>query len=558
MSGLSQKEILSLPDAEVISRLGLSDYAQEHNLKTLVDVQMHMEYVGKAPQKAKKSILGMAQYMHPHPMHPYDVSKSKYQISAHHELIAEALQKVLDGEIKNLCLSVPPQFGKTTLAYMFLCKFLAESPWKDIIMAAYNQDFADAYGAEIRTHLESEQFKTMFPEFKLKPGFEAKDNMVTYRNGHLVFVGSNGSATGKPADGILVDDLFKSREDARSATIREQKWGFFVSCLDSRCHNDTWKVVIGTRWDEDDVIARLTDPKNPHYNERVAKQWTVINIPAIVDTPELSEKLGIPMGESLWKERFSKELLETKKALDEENFSALYMGRPTPPGGSFYKSELIYTYESINDLPKKANVYLSGDLAVSDNAKADKSCVGAWYLDHDGVLFLHPDLYWDRKKADESVQNIISMGKTHQAMEAFFEKGVIDRAVGPFLEAEMQEQGVYFPITTFASTKSKGARSISVRGLMRKGKVRFPGFAPWWSAAKEQLLKFTGSGEDLEDDFCDMLGLIGMALEEQINGSKAEETKQESNVIRLNFAWLTRDHKEKVRRKKIESMRQAL
>jgi hypothetical protein len=58
----------------------------------------------------------------------------------------------------------------------------------------------------------------------------------------------------------------------------------------------TWQVIIATRWSDDDLIARLTDPQNPYYNEEVAKKWTVINIPAEIDDAELARALGVEVG----------------------------------------------------------------------------------------------------------------------------------------------------------------------------------------------------------------------------------------------------------------------
>src|SRR5262249_35886570 len=246
----------------------------------------------------------------------------------------------------------------------------------------------------------------------------------------------------------------------------------------------TWQIIIATRWSDDDLIARLVDPKNPFYKEDVAKQWTVINVPAEIDDEEMARALGKKLGDALWPEGFPLQLLHTATAMDPVGYSALYMGRPTPPEGAFYKAYMLHTYKSAALFPKRARMYLTGDLALSPDRYADKSCVGVWGVDENDDLWLHPELYWDRKASDESVNTIIEYGCRHQIMDAWFEKGQLDKAIGPFLEKRMQEElaagkKAYFPITRLPVSGNKGMRALAIRGRMAQGRVHFPEFAPW-------------------------------------------------------------------------------
>src|SRR3546814_16955079 len=70
----------------------------------------------------------------------------------------------------------------------------------------------------------------------------------------------------------------------------------------SRMMSDTGSVIIiQTRWHEDDLVGRLTDPSNPCYNEDEAKLWKIINIPAVAEEDDV---LGRAPGAPLWPERF--------------------------------------------------------------------------------------------------------------------------------------------------------------------------------------------------------------------------------------------------------------
>jgi predicted phage terminase large subunit-like protein len=513
---------------------------------TTEEIQTLYEYgrwKSRYPKECRGDLLKLVRYCMPDPEKPHHADYSRYHAGAPHKLLAEAFESVLQGKCLRLIISVQPQIGKSTIAKHFLAAHIGRFPWKHLMAGTYNQTFADEYGDDVRSIINSEPFQRVYPGVGLRTGSKAKDHMVTEQGGKLSFMGRGGSGTGRPADGFLIDDYFKDAAEAASKATRDAAWTWFTRVANTRCHALSWQVIIATRWSDDDIIARLTDPKNPNYDADVAKQWTVINLPAIVDREDLAQAIGIKVGEPLWPERFPLSLLETARKMDPVGFSALYMGRPTPPEGVFYRQADIYEYHRPADFPKRCRMYLTGDLAVSTDNKADRSCIGLWGLDEDDTLWLHSDLFWDRKASDESVETILDQGARYEVMEAWFEKGQLDKAIGPFLEKRQSEKGqqdgkFYFTISRLPVSVNKGLRSLSIRGRMRQGKVRFPAFAPWWAAAKEEMLKFTGSGDDKSDDFCDMVSIIGQAFEMQVPASGV------SNVVKFpkvgTFGWTRR------------------
>lgn len=494
-----------------------------------------------AIKRAADDVVEYARYMMPDPNHPDDASQSLYKVEAHHRFLGEALQKVERGEILRLAISIPPQHGKSQLcSRLFPSWFSGRNPEKHLILGTYNQDFANEFGDDVRNYINAPRFSDVFPEVRLRAGSKAKDHMVTENGGKLNFIGRDGAGTGRPADGLIIDDPIKNAKEAESITIRNDVWNFFTRVANSRCHALTFQIIIQTRWHEDDLIGRLTDPTNPHYDPVVAKQWTYINIPAILDNEDLATAMGKKVGEALWPARFPLTLLETAKRLDPVGFSALYMGRPTPPEGAFYKAEMLLGYER-HELPKNYMSYGTLDLAVSSEKNADSSVILNWALDEDDVLWLLPDIYWEKNSADVSVESILQYAKQYNWFDAWGEKGQIDRMLRPFLEKRMQEEELFFNFHALPVSGNKGMRSVAMRGRMAQGKVRFPKFASWWPRAQEQILKFTGSGNDREDDFCDAMALIGAALASQV---KASPVKKTGNVYKVGtLAWIKKQSK---------------
>lgn len=485
---------------------------------------------------ARDKLLSYAQYMSPDPQFPDDVTKSLYKVKQHHRLMAECLEAVARGECLRLAISIPPQHGKSQLiSRLFPSWFEGKFPHKNLMLGTYNQDFANEFGDDVRNFIESPLYADIFPLTQLRKGSRAKDHMVTTKNGKLSFLGRGGSGTGRPADGLIVDDPIKDAKEAASITIRDDVWNWFTQVANTRCHALSFQIIVQTRWHEDDLIGRLTDPKNPHYDETVAKQWLYINVPAIMDDEKVAKMLGKKIGDPLWEERFPLSLLDTARRLNPVAFSALYMGKPTPPEGAFYKQDMLLGYER-HELPENLRYYGTLDLAVSPDKNSDSSVIGNWGLDENDTLWLLPDIFWEKKTADESIEAMIDFATKYGWFDAYGEKGQIDRMIRPFLEKRMQERKVFFNYQAFPVTANKGARSIAMRGRMAQGKVRFPKFATWWARAQEQILKFTGSGNDAEDDFCDMIALIGQAMSNQI---AADKPAVATNVIKVgSLAWI--------------------
>jgi hypothetical protein len=65
-------------------------------------------------------------------------------------------------------------------------------------------------------------------------------------------------------------------------------------------------------------------------------------------------------------------------------------------------------------------------------------------------------------------------------------------------------------------------------------RVRFPERAPWWPAARDQLLKFP---YDAHDDFVDTLAYIGLGLTLQV-GASEHRAKEADLPVENTYGWL--------------------
>lgn len=470
-------------------------------------------------KRARDEVLEFAQLLHPHPKDPENTDVSRYLIGPLHKALGRALHEIEEGKHRRLIITVPPRHGKTQLvSKIFPAWFIGRDPYRSVITATYNDVFAEDFGRAVRHYMKSPAYAQVFPNAKLRQGSAAADRLETEFGGNLFFVGVKGTLTGRGGDLLIVDDPIKGSEDAQSAAMRDKLWDWFNNDLMSRQMTDEGIVLlIMTRWHEDDIVGRLTDPTNPHYNKDEAAEWEIINLPALA---EENDALGRPVGAPLWPERFGVKYLESQRRRDPVKFSALYQQRPTPADGDFFRAEHWRDYGP-EDLPLEMRYYISVDLAVAQKQHNDPSVVLVGGVDSRDRLYLI-DCVWKRMPTDVSTDIIMDRIKRWKPMRVWGEKDHIFKSVGPFLRKRMREEKVYADIQEIASYADKQKKAQPIQGRMAMGMVFFPRGAEWAIRAKEEMLKFPRGSHD---DFVDALATMGRGLDEMVAPSVPEDAE---------------------------------
>ncbi len=187
--------------------------------------------------------------------------------------------------------------------------------------------------------------------------------------------GVGGSFTGHGLTHGIVDDPFKNREQAESATIREAVKAWWRSTFVTRRDNARAKLLlIMTRWHEDDLAGWLIK-----LSEETGRPWRVVSMPAVMDDDSIAlahEKDLRDAGDALWPAQFnSKDLAELRGDIGEYDWQALYQQRPTPPGGVKIPIDK-FKYVSPEEVPTDTRWIRFWDLAVSTKTTADYTVGG--------------------------------------------------------------------------------------------------------------------------------------------------------------------------------------
>ena len=261
--------------------------------------------------------------------------------SKHFQLIARTLEQVAAGEIRRLIITAPPRSGKSEIATIHFPIWLLEGdPTFQVLVGTYNADKAAEFGRDARK-LGRRRLPSLDPER------QAASDWHTLEGGKYRAVGRDTPPTGKGFDGLIVDDAFRSSEEAASRAKRDRAWTWFERDLMQRLEPRAFAVINSTRWDEDDLIGRILNGAN-------AKSWTVLDLPALAGD---NDPAGREPGEVLWPERWPIEEYEALWLdMTPETRSTVYFNNPIKPGGRALAVEKIVR-RSYKDTP----LWMPGD-----------------------------------------------------------------------------------------------------------------------------------------------------------------------------------------------------
>jgi len=131
----------------------------------------------------------------------------------HHKIMADAFERVANGELKRLIINMPPRHTKSEFASFLLpAWFLGRFPEKKIIQTAHTAELSVGFGRKVRNLVDSEDFKAVFPSVSLRSDSKAAGRWSTNKGGEYFAIGVGGAVTGKGADLLIIDDPHSEQE----------------------------------------------------------------------------------------------------------------------------------------------------------------------------------------------------------------------------------------------------------------------------------------------------------------------------------------------------------
>lgn len=407
-------------------------------------------------------------------------------------MIDDALEWAFSTPDARLMISKPSQTGKSKrVAIWGMIRALILNPDRRIIIATHSEDLARTHSEEIRTILKTfgtgaRDAMTGIP-LPDRLGIGIGDKAAAGRwtlaghDGGVVAVGTGTALPGKPADLLLLDDLYAGMLAADSPAERRRVNTWWDSVASQRPGPGAPIIMIGTRWNEEDAHAYLMS--------KMPGQWRVLNFPAIAE-PGLHDSLGREPGVFLENPRGYTDWEAIRATKDARTWAAMYQGNPSPADGALF-NQAWFDQHRLDAAPPLYRRIVAVDPA--ETGRGDEAGIVAAGLTSTGVVVLTDDesghlssAQWPRRAcllalrtdASELVFEAYSVPTTYEGLltRAYQDLVIEASQSGGLVEGVRVPAGRPFLISPWKGSGNAVVRSTGLRHATSSGACRVVGY----------------------------------------------------------------------------------
>lgn len=283
--------------------------------------------------------------------------------------IVKALQKLEDGELDELMLSMPPRVGKTGTITFFTAWEIGKHPEMSDLYSSHSDSVTKAFYnglLEIIKDPYTYNWQKVFPEcpiVKLNAADQTINIQRRTKYPSLTCRSIDGTLNGAcDCSNILIaDDLCKGIEQAINKDVMIKLWMKTANDLLSRRSGGKTKILwIGTRWSMLDPIGcRLDMLENDKAFSNV--RYEVINVPALNDEGESNFDYAYDKGFTTGAYEEVKASFERRD--DVASWSAQFMGHPIERNGSLFDPSEMRYYDGTLPKGKPGRAFMAVDPA---------------------------------------------------------------------------------------------------------------------------------------------------------------------------------------------------
>lgn len=436
----------------------------------------------------------------------------------HIDAIAEHLQAVTDGQIRDLLINMPPRFMKSTLVSVmwpvWSWTFKPSTRW---LTASYALSLAIRDALKSRRLIQSSWFQSHYGSaFTLTSDQNQKSRYENDKTGYRIATSVGGSATGEGGDVLVLDDPHNVKQ-AESDTVRQGVLDWLDMTWSTR-RNDpkrSARVIVMQRLHEADVSGHVLSQGG----------WEHLNLPNEYEPTVMVTGIGwadprTDDGVLLWPERVGlDETAAAKRQLGSYGYAGQYQQSPAPRGGGMFKRDWWKRYGA---LPKLTRVEQFVDSAFKEGVANDYSVCATWGTDGLGNYYVI-DVWREKLEYPKLMRALHDQYNKHRALGV---RALVieDKASGQSAIQTLRRplptlEGVNLPalpVIPFPAPHddqqkelaglSKLARAEQATPTVESGQVYLPIDAPWVEDFILEHEKFPAGAHD------DMVDTTSMAL----------------------------------------------
>lgn len=457
--------------------------------------------------------------------------------------------------IRKLLITMPPRHAKSfygTINFPAYC--MMRDPTREIMVAGYNSELAATFGRQTREIVTNPANLKSFPKFKLSQESRAVDFWKTVEGGAYYAVGMGGTTTGRGANILIVDDPYKTREEADSTVKRNKIWDFYTASLLTRMQphrngKPPILIVTHTRWNPDDIGARIMES-----DEFKRGEWFHLNYPAIrtIESGIEIKRSDLPKEDpryipariivngkdvnitssymnksdkyvscerevALWPERFPlKELKKIRERIGDREFEALYQQNPYVLGGNIIKTNWFKRYTP-ETCPTEFHAIVIGlDTAFKTKSWNDFSVITVAGITELGDIYILK-VYREKLEYPDLKRKLVNINSVWRGrgLRGWY---VEDAASGQSLIQDMRHGSSLTILPWKPGTNDKTNRCTSITPIIEGGRVFIPEEADWLDDWEVELSQFPSGKHD--DQVDSLVIVIDVASKMVVTGEK--------------------------------------
>ncbi|MCX4312847.1 hypothetical protein [Anaerocaecibacter muris] len=426
--------------------------------------------------------------------------------------VVDAIQELVDDELDELFISMPPRVGKTTLIMFALTWIVGRNSELSNLYSAYSDVITAAmYSGALEVINDSYTYTwhEIFPDCKIA-NTNAKDEILNIdrkkRYPSLTCRSLYGTLNGAcDCNGFLVsDDLIGGIEEALNKDRLASAWFKVDNNLIPRAKENAKRLWVGTRWSMVDPAGVRMDLliNDPTY---ATVRYKIINIPALdpeTDESNFDYQYGVGFSTEYYRQRRA----SFERNNDIASWNAQYMGEPIERDGTLFAPEDLRYYNGILPDGEPDRIFMACDPAFGGGDFV--SAPVAFQYDND--VFIH-DLVFNAGDKKITRPMVVELVLRNKVQAAQFEANNGGEEYQEWVEARLKEKGYRLNIT---SKRAQTTKKKELRIFDKAPEIREFYFLEQGKRSKEysqfmmNLFSFKITGKNKNDDAPDSLAML--------------------------------------------------
>lgn len=426
--------------------------------------------------------------------------------------VVDAIQELVDNELDELFISMPPRVGKTTLIMFALTWIVGRNSELSNLYSAYSDVITAAMYSGVLEVINDSYTYTwheIFPDCKIA-NTNAKDEILNIdrkkRYPSLTCRSLYGTLNGAcDCDGFLVsDDLIGGIEEALNKDRLASAWFKVDNNLIPRAKENAKRLWVGTRWSMVDPAGIRMDLliNDPTY---ATVRYKIINIPALdpeTDESNFDYQYGVGFSTEYYRQRRA----SFERNNDIASWNAQYMGEPIERDGTLFAPEDLRYYNGILPDGEPDRIFMACDPAFGGGDFV--SAPVAFQYDND--VFIH-DLVFNAGDKKITRPMVVELVLRNKVQAAQFEANNGGEEYQEWVEARLKEKGYRLNIT---SKRAQTTKKKELRIFDKAPEIREFYFLEQGKRSKEysqfmmNLFSFKITGKNKNDDAPDSLAML--------------------------------------------------